>query len=747
MTAVLLPNGKQQYLTTAGLPAVGYKLATFAAGTSTPQVTWQDALKVAQQTNPIILDGRGEASIFWEGAYKVQLQDSTGAVIWTQDNLQSLPNGYTTSLVPAVTNSVDLGSVTLSWRNLYLGPNNAPVLDTVSGNLGYFARTSGEINALPNPVTPVNFSYPAQTGVRYGPNTTPGTTDMANALQAAIDSASPSSTSVQITAQNGLSKPLLIRSTTQQSTGINGNGRVSTILQPLTTSIATAPVSINALIINQNSNESLRLAHLRQFDASGYTGYFMYAVPGGGADGSCKPAFSMVVDDCWFSPASTNSGIFYGFFSNLQMVDCVFESTKNGCIVMVAGTNPSGSSSDILATNITMNACFDSFLFGSVDALVKAMLTVNGLHAYGHLRGPIMEITNGQVLKFNNISVEADPGNFGSVGLFKLTDCITVQGTNSSCKSRSGVPQGAIAIQVINGQTGKYSNIVSDCLVGVQFSGAGVVDVTFDNCDFSGTQALPINIGLQISGSTQSGQAIFRNCRFNFANFQNFIHSSGANTMNWLFYGCEFLNAGMNATGTNYNIDIALAGNVLFDENCKFGQTSGTAAATHYLNANGAGTVAISDPIVTGAIPGGGLFKIGSQALSLDGVDSSMPGMPPFIPTLGGTATYTAQQGQYSVKNKMVFYQGRLTVNVIGTGSPNTISGLPITSNATIYGGGFAHFLAGSNTNVTAPPTMSISPGGTSATMRGFTAAAAGSTNISPFTSGTDMIFSGSYPL
>lgn len=746
MTAVLLPNGKQQYFTTAGFPAIGYKVATFDAGTSNPRVTWQDALKVAQNTNPVILDGRGEASIFWEGTYKVQLQDSTGAPIWTQDNLQSLPNGYTTSLLPAVTNTVDLGSVTLSWRNLFLGPNNAPVLDTLTGNVGYFARTNGESNALPNPVTPTNYVYPAQTATRYGPNTTPGTTDMANALQAAIDSASPGSPSVQINNQNALSKPLLIRSTTQQSTGINGNGRVSAILQPLAASIAAAPVSINALIINQNSNESPRLAHLRQFDAIGYTGYFMYALPGGGADASGKPCFSLVVDDCWFSPASTNSGIFYGFYSNLQMVNCVFESTKAGCIVMAGGT-ASVASSDILATNITMNACFDSFLFGSVDTLVKAMLTVNGLHAYGHLRGPIMEITSGQVLKFNEISVEADPSNFGSVGLFKLTDCSNVQATNSSCKSRSGVPQGAVAIQVINSQTGKYSNIVSDCLIGILFSGAGVVDITVDNSDFSGTLATPINAGMQISGSTQSGQAIFRNCRFNFANLQNFIHSSGANTMNWYFYGCEFLNAGLSGTSTNYNVDISLAGNVIFDENCKFGQTTGSAAAAHYLNANGAGTVSISDPIITGAIPGGGLFKIGTQAVSFDGIDSTMPGMPVFLPTLGGTATYTAQQGFYSVENKMVHFQGRITVNAIGTGSPNTISGFPFTSNATIYGSGYAHFLASANVSVTAPPTMSISPGGTAATMRGFTAAATGSTNISPFTSSTDMIFSGSYPL
>lgn len=157
MTAVLLPNGKQQYFTTAGLPAVGYKVATFDAGTSNPRVTWQDAGKVSANTNPIILDARAEASIFWDGSYKVQLQDSTGAVIWTQDNLQSQQNNFSNSMVPAITNTIDIGSAILSWRNIYLGVNNAPVLDTVSGNIGYYVRTAAEVAAA---VTPANLSYP-----------------------------------------------------------------------------------------------------------------------------------------------------------------------------------------------------------------------------------------------------------------------------------------------------------------------------------------------------------------------------------------------------------------------------------------------------------------------------------------------------------------------------------------------------------------------------------------------------------
>lgn len=164
MTAVLLPNGKQQFFTTPGVPAVGYKLATFAAGTAVNQTTWSDAGKIGANTNPIILDARGEAVIFWEGAYKIQLQDSGGAPIWTVDNVTTIPQP-SASLIPTADNAFTLGSPAFSWANLYLGPNHAPVLDTTSGNVGYVARTAAEITAG---VVPTTFYYPPGCPRRFG---------------------------------------------------------------------------------------------------------------------------------------------------------------------------------------------------------------------------------------------------------------------------------------------------------------------------------------------------------------------------------------------------------------------------------------------------------------------------------------------------------------------------------------------------------------------------------------------------
>jgi hypothetical protein len=74
-----------------GNPLAGGKLYSYAAGTTTPLATYTDATGGTPNTNPVELDANGEASV-WLGsdAYKVVLQDATGAVLWTVDGIKSL---------------------------------------------------------------------------------------------------------------------------------------------------------------------------------------------------------------------------------------------------------------------------------------------------------------------------------------------------------------------------------------------------------------------------------------------------------------------------------------------------------------------------------------------------------------------------------------------------------------------------------------------------------------------------------
>lgn len=113
---VPMPNGKQAYFSSSGTPLVGGRLYTYAAGTSTPKATWSDAAGTTPNTNPVVLDARGEAVIFFSGAYKLELRDAANAVIWSVDQFVAAdssvitPDGRTT--LPSAT-TVDLGGTTV----------------------------------------------------------------------------------------------------------------------------------------------------------------------------------------------------------------------------------------------------------------------------------------------------------------------------------------------------------------------------------------------------------------------------------------------------------------------------------------------------------------------------------------------------------------------------------------------------------------------------------------------------------
>jgi hypothetical protein len=103
MTTFLSPLPKLQFFGDDGNPLVGGKLYTYAAGTSTPLVTYTDSTGTTANTNPVILDSRGEANVWLSNAsYKIVLKTSTETLIWTVDNistLQSLVDAYQTAFV------------------------------------------------------------------------------------------------------------------------------------------------------------------------------------------------------------------------------------------------------------------------------------------------------------------------------------------------------------------------------------------------------------------------------------------------------------------------------------------------------------------------------------------------------------------------------------------------------------------------------------------------------------------------
>ena len=114
-----------------------------------------------------------------------------------------------------------------------------------------------------------------------------------------------------------------------------------------------------------------------------------------------------------------------------------------------------------------------------------------------------------------------------------------------------------------------------------------------------------------------------------------------------------------------------------------------------------------------------------------------------WTPSIGGNATYTAQTGTYTKIGRLVTIQGDITINVIGTGSIYTISGLPFTAGAQQWGsvGGFT----GLNTGNIVFISCYVDSGATNLSFNGLSAAGVTSGLLAPFKNGAQIAFSISY--
>ena len=141
-TTSLSPTPKLQFFDLNGAPLSGGLLYTYAAGTTTPLATYTDSTGNFANTNPIVLDSRGEANVWLSGAiYKFALYTSASVLIWTVDNINgstfasnatgdgtttafSVVNGFTAIYINGVyqnrnTYTVTSGTVTFSQAPPY----------------------------------------------------------------------------------------------------------------------------------------------------------------------------------------------------------------------------------------------------------------------------------------------------------------------------------------------------------------------------------------------------------------------------------------------------------------------------------------------------------------------------------------------------------------------------------------------------------------------------------------------------
>jgi microcystin-dependent protein len=108
--ATLLPNGRQTFLDINGDPLAGGTVTFYVPGTTTLKDTYQDSSAVTLNTNPVILDASGQATIFGVGAYRQVVKDALGNVIWDQ-------------------NTSDTAATTSSWGGTSTGTANLQVVN------------------------------------------------------------------------------------------------------------------------------------------------------------------------------------------------------------------------------------------------------------------------------------------------------------------------------------------------------------------------------------------------------------------------------------------------------------------------------------------------------------------------------------------------------------------------------------------------------------------------------------------
>lgn len=199
MSASLSPVPKLQFFTAAGVPLVGGKLYSYAAGTTTPLATYTSSTGGTANTNPVILDSRGEAAV-WLGAslYKLKLTDANDVEIWTGDNVNQLP--------PVLTNQTGATNIgftpygTIASTNVQAAIQE--VLDESATSIAALAASNGSslVGFIQSGTGAVASTVQAKLREPYisvvdfgavGDNTTSCDTAVTNAFAAALDQGKP----------------------------------------------------------------------------------------------------------------------------------------------------------------------------------------------------------------------------------------------------------------------------------------------------------------------------------------------------------------------------------------------------------------------------------------------------------------------------------------------------------------------------------------------------------------------------
>ena len=155
MSVQLAPSAMFQAFGPNGQFLVGGQLFTYAAGTTTPQATYVDSTQTTPNTNPVILNAMGQASVWLDVtlSYKFVLQDSAGNPLYTQDNISGALFATSLTLGPPASGStltlngspgLTAGQFveTITQTSNVVGTSGLLVTSSVANNSGIAIRNS-----------------------------------------------------------------------------------------------------------------------------------------------------------------------------------------------------------------------------------------------------------------------------------------------------------------------------------------------------------------------------------------------------------------------------------------------------------------------------------------------------------------------------------------------------------------------------------------------------------------------------
>lgn len=160
---------------------------------------------------------------------------------------------------------------------------------------------------------------------------------------------------------------------------------------------------------------------------------------------------------------------------------------------------------------------------------------------------------------------------------------------------------------------------------------------------------------------------------------------------------------------------------------------TGSTTLTERMRITSAGVV----DVLTGQIKFPASQNASSDANTLDDYEEGT-----WTPSVGGTATYTSRTATYTKIGRMVYFNCDMTINSIGTGSTQTISGLPFTIGSN--GSGAVAYWASFTASVTFA-TIFLPSGTSNAEIYGTTVALATAAPLLVLGNSSRIVFSGCY--